>query len=171
MIYLLILLAFLADRVSKIWAAAYLMENGRTQINPYLTIAEAYNQGIAFGLFQGIGPVVGWLTVAVVVGLLVYLHRLPREQWLTRMGLAILIGGALGNQIDRLWAGEVLDFIIIPLQPGIFNVADVMIYLGLMLVILGAFIHRSPVKNGLETAKENGSRVVAPEPGRRKKTS
>lgn len=139
MIYWAILLAFLADRLSKMWATAYLAEHGVTRVNSLLTIREAYNRGIAFGLFQGIGPIVGWLTVGVVLGLFIYLIRLPKQAWLQRLGLAILIGGALGNLVDRIIVGEVLDFIETPLRPGIFNVADVMIYLGVILTALGSW--------------------------------
>lgn len=138
--YLIILLAFGADRLSKWWAADFLAQNGPTQIHPLLTIRESYNQGIAFGLFQGVGPVVGWLSIVVVIGLIVYLQRLPAGLWLLRSGLAFLIGGALGNLIDRVVYGRVLDFISTPLRSGIFNVADVMIYLGLILCLISAFL-------------------------------
>lgn len=137
MVYLLMLLAFLADRASKWWAAAYLAEHGPTQVNAFFTLVETYNRGIAFGMFQGVGRLVGWLTLAVLAGLFVYLHRLPRHQWLSRMGLAILIGGASGNLVDRLFVGEVLDFIQTPLPTGVFNLSDVLIYVGLALVMVG----------------------------------
>ena len=137
--FFLILLAFLADRVSKWWAAAYLSEHGPTRFNSLLTIQETYNRGIAFGMFQGIGPAVGWLTIGLVVMLIVYLIKLPKQQMLPRVGISILIGGALGNLVDRIGAGEVLDFIVTPLRPGIFNVADVMIYLGMILLVIGTF--------------------------------
>lgn len=137
--YFLILLAFLADRVTKWWAAAYLEEHGPTTFNEFFTLYETYNRGIAFGLLQGSGSLVGWLTVGIVASLFVYLIRLPREERLMRAGLALLIGGALGNLVDRVTAGEVLDFIQTPLRAGIFNVADVMIHLGLFLALIGAF--------------------------------
>jgi len=144
MIYLLIPLAFLADRLGKWWAANYLAQHGPTQFNPYFTLVETYNRGIAFGLFQGAGPVVGWLTLAVLAGLLLYIHRLPRDQWLARAGLAVLIGGALGNLVDRIWLGEALDFIQTPWRVGIFNVGDMMIHLGMGLFILGVIFQRHP---------------------------
>jgi signal peptidase II len=142
MIYLLIPLAFLADRLGKWWAAAYLAEHGPTQFNTLFTLVETYNRGIAFGLFQGIGPLVGWLTLAALAGLVMYIHRLPHEQWLARAGLAILVGGALGNLVDRIWLGEVLDFIQTPWRVGIFNVGDMMIHLGMILFVLGAILQR-----------------------------
>ncbi|MCA9952486.1 MAG: signal peptidase II [Anaerolineales bacterium] len=140
--YLFILLAFFADRLSKWWAAAYLAAYGPTKFNSFFTLQETYNKGVAFGLFQGIGSYVGWLTVGVVVGLLIYMIQLPAEQWLTRIGVAVLIGGALGNLVDRVFVGEVLDFIETPFRQGIFNIADVMIYLGMGLMLLGSIIQR-----------------------------
>jgi signal peptidase II len=140
--YLLMLAAFLADRVSKWWMAAYFAENGPLQITSWLSFHEVYNRGIAFGLFQGIGPLVGWLTIGVVVMLVVMMERLPREQWLVRLGIAVMVGGALGNLVDRVFVGEVLDFIVTPLRQGVFNVADVMIHLGVYTAIVGAWIQR-----------------------------
>jgi signal peptidase II len=141
---LIILLAFLADRLSKWWAAAYLAEHGPTSVNAFITLRETYNRGIAFGLFQGIGPLVGWLTVGVVIGMIIYLARLPQRQWLARLGMALLIGGALGNLVDRLMAGQVLDFIETPFRPGIFNVADIWINVGMILALAGTYFHREP---------------------------
>lgn len=136
--YFLILLAFLADRLTKWWAASFLAENGPTEINSFLFVRETYNRGIAFGMFQGIGPIVGWLTIVVIAGMVVYLALLPKQERLMRIGLALAIGGALGNLVDRISAGEVLDFIQLPFRTGIFNVADVMIQLGIAMVLLAS---------------------------------
>lgn len=145
--FLLIILAFLADQLTKRWAIAFLNDNGVTQIHPLLTVRETYNTGIAFGMFQGIGPLVGWLTVAVVVGLLLYMIRVPREQSMLRAGLALMIGGALGNLIDRITTGRVLDFLQTPLRPGIFNVADTFIYLGIFLIVVGTLGARQSLED------------------------
>ena len=156
--YLLILLAFMADQLSKRWALDFLNENGMTRLKPLLTVRETYNEGIAFGMFKGIGPLVGWLTIAVLIGLFVYLVRVPREQILLRSGLALLIGGALGNLVDRITVGRVLDFLQTPLRPGIFNLADTFIYLGIFLVFLGSFVaHRSSEEG--EQAVESGNNL------------
>ncbi|MCB8949951.1 MAG: signal peptidase II [Ardenticatenaceae bacterium] len=139
MIYLAMLLAFLADRLTKWWAADYLTEHGLTRVNEWLTFRAAYNRGISFGMFQGIGPAVGWITLLFLLGLFIYQMRLPKQAWLLRLGLAVLIGGAMGNLVDRIFVGEVLDFIQTPLRQGIFNVADMMIHLGMILVFLGVW--------------------------------
>jgi signal peptidase II len=143
----LILAAFLADRLSKWWAAAYLAEHGPTRFNRFLTLHETYNQGIAFGMFQGVGRLVGWLTIAVLVGLFVYQARLPKAMILQKAGIALIIGGASGNLVDRVITGQVLDFIQTPLRSGIFNVADIMIHVGLFLAIISA------LRSGASTEK------------------
>ena len=140
LVYLLILLAFLADLLSKRWAVAILQQQGTRQIHRWLTVRETYNEGIAFGMFQGIGPLVGWLSIGLLIGLLFYLTRIPQDQRLIRAGLALIIGGAMGNLVDRITVGRVLDFLETPLRPGIFNVADVLINLGLILIVVGSLL-------------------------------
>ena len=143
LIYFLMLAAFAADRITKWWASSYFASRGGIELHPLLHLQPAYNHGIAFGMFQGIGPVIGWLSIAVVVALFIYIRRVPRSMWLLRIGIALIIGGAMGNLVDRVTSGEVLDFISTPIRPGIFNVADVMINLGLILSILSLFVQRS----------------------------
>ena len=77
--FLIILLAFAADRLAKVWVAAFLAENGTTRINDLFTLTETYNRGLAFGTFQGIGFIVGWLSVIVVLGLGHFPRSLARE--------------------------------------------------------------------------------------------
>jgi signal peptidase II len=146
LIYLLIVFAFTADRLTKWWATSYLGPGGSIEIHPLIQLKPAYNSGIAFGMFQGIGAVVGWITVGVIVGMFVFLRRVPDSMWALRIGLALIIGGALGNLVDRVTAGEVLDFITTPIRPGIFNVADVMIYTGVLLSILSLFFQQPSEK-------------------------
>lgn len=136
----LIVLAFGLDRLSKWWALEYLAERGPTALHPLVTLSPTYNRGIAFGLAQGVGSAVGWLSIVIVIGLLIYMWRLPRSMWLLRSGLALLIGGALGNLVDRITAGQVLDFIATTVRPGVFNIADVMIYVGLFISLAGALL-------------------------------
>ena len=156
--FVLIFLAFAADRLSKLWAAEFLAQNGATQIHPLLTIVPTYNRGIAFGMFQGIGPIVGWLSLLVVVALGIYLIRLPKHMWILRIGVALIIGGALGNLVDRVIMGRVLDFIQTSLRPGVFNVADVMIYLGVIISLGGLVLQRSEPKTGQQRLEiEEGS--------------
>jgi signal peptidase II len=124
------------------WAIEFAANNGVTRINSLFSFHPTYNRGIAFGLLQGIGPVMGWISIVIVVFLFVYMVRTPKSMTLLRIGLALIIGGAAGNLIDRVTVGQVLDFIQTPLRPGIFNVADVMINLGVLLSVIGVFLQR-----------------------------
>jgi signal peptidase II len=151
----LIILAFLADRLSKRWAALYLAEHGSTTLHPLLTVRETYNRGIALGLFQGIGPWVGWLTIGIVVGLTIYLVKSPAEARLLRLGLSLVIGGASGNLIDRITLGQVLDFIETPLRPGVFNVADTLIYLGMLMILVSSYWSGKSVSKSHEPSGED----------------
>ena len=85
---LVMIVAFLADRLSKVWVADYLAAHGTLNVTSWLSFNLTFNRGVAFGMFQGIGPVVGWLTLVVLIGMAVYLMRLPREVWIMRLGLA-----------------------------------------------------------------------------------
>lgn len=144
MVYFLTILAFALDRLSKWWVAANLVQQGPLQIHELLTLRATYNRGMVFGLFQGIGSWVGWISILVIGGLFVYLARLPSEARLMRIGLALVIGGALGNLVDRLLAGEVLDFITTPLLPWVFNVGDIFINGGMILFAVGSLLYRPP---------------------------
>lgn len=140
-LFVIIFLAFMLDRVSKWWMADYLTQHGTVVLHPLLSLRLTYNAGMSLGLFQGTASLLGWVTVFIVAGLFIYMLRLPQTQWIVRVGLAILIGGALGNLVDRVFAGEVLDFVDIPFSPGIFNVADVLIYVGMFVLLFGSWWH------------------------------
>lgn len=164
--YLVILAAFAIDRLSKWWVAAYLAEHGPTRVHPWLTLRATYNRGISFGLLQGIGPLVGWLSLFVLVGLLYYLTRLPRRARVARFGLALVIGGAFGNLVDRIIAGQVLDFLETPFRQGVFNAADLFINVGMLLFILATLLaarHGEPEAASTRAEDEDGA-TTAEEP-------
>lgn len=140
--YFLIVIAFVADRLSKWWATAYFEENGPVELGSYITLSPTYNQGISFGMFQGTARLVGWLSILVVIGLLIYMQKTPKSMWILRIGLALIIGGALGNMIDRILVGEVLDFIQTTVRTGVFNIADVMVNTGMVISLVGVLFQR-----------------------------
>jgi signal peptidase II len=141
----LIAVAFAADQLSKQWAGAYWAAHGQTTFSRLFTLYVVYNPGIGLGLLPGSGAVIGWLTLLIVALLLIWLERVPRSQWLVKVGLALILGGALGNMVDRLWAGQVLDFILTPLWPRILNIADIAIRGGAVVVLAGAFFGEGKV--------------------------
>jgi signal peptidase II len=91
------------------------------------------NTGVAFSLFTGGGSLVLGLTIAALVALAIYLARRPERPWLW-LPTGLLIGGALGNLVDRLVHGGVTDFIKLPLWPA-FNIADIAITVGVIALL------------------------------------
>ena len=99
-----------------------------------LRVVHFTNSGAAFGTFQGSGPL---LIVTSLIGLsaiFVYLFNPGFTNPLMRVGLALMFGGAVGNLIDRVYSGEVVDFIKVPHFPA-FNVADSSITIGVLFLI------------------------------------
>ena len=113
-------------------------------IPEFFSLTRVHNTGAAFGLMNNMdfpfkAAVLALLQTAALVGLTVYVAKLAPEQRLTRLGLSFVIGGAIGNLIDRMVYGYVLDFFDF-YRGGwhfwAFNVADAAINIGVALMIL-----------------------------------
>jgi signal peptidase II len=127
----------------------YLVETGldmHTQVDvlPFLALYRTHNTGIAFSMFSDIGSVALIAVTLGVVALVGWIGaRTEPSQRLARLGFALIVGGAIGNLIDRVWHGYVIDYVLFHL-PGwsfaIFNLADAFITIGAGLVILEEFI-------------------------------
>ncbi len=118
-------------------------------------------------MFQGIGPIVGWFSIIIVIGLFIHMMRTPKRYWLLRTGLALIIGGALGNLVDRVTAGEVLDFIWVSFLPGIFNISDVMVNIGMFISLAAVFLQPEEKEDPIEeqeTAVEDKGLSIEEEP-------
>jgi signal peptidase II len=107
----------------------------------------AFNSGMAFSRGRGLGPFIGVLAFVVIIGLVVSSARV--ETRLGRVAAGMLIGGALGNLVDRAFRGDgllngaVIDFIDVQWWP-IFNVADVGVTVGAALFILASLFASHP---------------------------
>lgn len=99
-----------------------------------IRIVHVTNSGAAFGLFQNAGPLLVVTGVIGLVAILVYFFNPGFAHPFMRAGLALMLGGAIGNLIDRMARGEVVDFIKVPNWPA-FNVADSAISIGVLLLI------------------------------------
>jgi signal peptidase II len=92
------------------------------------------NRGAAFGLFEGAGPLLIITSLAGMAAIAVYLFNPGFAHPLMRVGLALMLGGAVGNLIDRVSTGEVVDFIKVP-HFWAFNAADSSITIGVLVLI------------------------------------
>lgn len=130
-----------ADQGSKLLAMGLLRPVGSIPLlGRYVSLTWATNTGGAFGLLPSATPVLAGIAAVVVVALVVLAQRLAGGR-LVAVAMACLLGGALGNLIDRLRLGYVVDFIDLYFWP-IFNIADIAITVGagllLVSVITGA---------------------------------
>ena len=101
-----------------------------------LQLRLAHNTGAAFSLLSGRTPLLILVGAVAVAGMAWYLKRASGESLWLRVGLAVTSGGAVGNLIDRVRLGYVVDFLDLKGYPAIFNVADIAIVGGIGLVLL-----------------------------------
>jgi signal peptidase II len=113
----------------------------------WVSLTYVTNTGAAFGLFPDYGVVFMVIAVVVIVTIIFYYRHLPGQQWLIQASLGLQLGGALGNLLDRLRHGHVIDFIDFKIWP-VFNVADSSIFIGA--VILAFCLWRYGEDWGLE---------------------
>jgi signal peptidase II len=129
------------DQASKIWVLYVydLKAKGAVRLTPFLDFVLTWNKGISYGLFQQDGPRGHWLLLALkaaaVVVLWAWLARATTN--LTALSLGLIIGGAIGNSVDRVLHGAVADFVLLHLtttsfsfQWYVFNLADAAIVAG-----------------------------------------
>jgi signal peptidase II len=135
------LVSVICDRLSKWW----ILENfelGESQPlwSGIFHFTFVTNKGAAFSLFAEQGEWLRWLSLVVSLGLIAlgtWASRLPRSE---QAGYGCILGGALGNGIDRFFRGEVVDFLHFQLiQFPIFNLADVFINIGIVFLLLTFF--------------------------------
>lgn len=100
---------------------------------PGIHLVHDFNRGVAFSLFSGGGALVLVFTLVALAALLVYFALHPSRPWLW-LPTGLLIGGAIGNLIDRIVHGAVTDFIKLPAWPA-FNIADMSITVGVVSLV------------------------------------
>jgi signal peptidase II len=105
-------------------------------LGPWLELEYAQNRGAAFGLFPNLGVLVTVTSLAVLLGLVWQFTREPHPPWWRVVATGAIAGGALGNLIDRVRLGYVVDFIAVGRWPN-FNVADSAITIGALLLCWG----------------------------------
>ncbi len=106
---------------------------------PYARLVHWQNTGAAFGMFQGFGLVFTILAFVVAIAILYYFPRVPRSEWALRVAMVMMMGGAVGNLIDRLTIGTVTDFVSVG-SFAVFNVADASISVGTAVLIVTVWL-------------------------------
>lgn len=147
----------LLDQASKFWLVRVfdIARRGTVKLTPFFDLVLAWNQGISFGWFQNDGPTAQIALMAVkavaVVVLAIWMAR--SRTLIASLALGLIIGGAIGNGIDRLVYGAVVDFALFHVQIGentfnwyVFNLADVAIVAGVAALLYDSFLGIPAVK-------------------------
>ena len=150
-------IALVLDQASKLWLLFVfdLGRKGAVAVTPFFDLVLAWNTGISYGWFQQDGPVgaavlLGFKMIAVIA-LAIWMARSKTR--LATIGLGLIIGGAIGNAIDRAAYGAVVDFALFHIQWGgktlnwyVFNIADAAIVVGVAALLYDSFRGPDAVK-------------------------
>ena len=139
------------DQASKLWLLFVfnIADRGVVKVTPFFDLVLAWNIGISFGWFQNDGVLAQIVLTAIkavaVIVLAVWMAR--SRNWLATVALGLIIGGAVGNAIDRVAYGAVVDFALFHIEIGektfnwyVFNLADVAIVAGVAALLYDSFL-------------------------------
>lgn len=138
--FLISILLIVLDQLSKWWIVQHMeLYQSITVISDFFYITSHRNRGAAFGILQEQRWFFIVVTICVVIAIIVFMVKMKKETILTKIALSFVLGGAVGNMIDRIQTGEVIDFF--HFQFGsyhfpIFNVADSAICVGVVLFLI-----------------------------------
>ena len=156
------LATFVLDQMTKLAVVFWLDLANRVEIDvfpPFLVFRMAWNRGINFGLMAHGSDIARWGLIAVALAIsawvIWWLRRTPGGRWLQIAG-GLLVGGALGNVVDRLAYGAVADFLNMSCcgieNPYSFNIADIAIFAG----AIGLVLFTNPPKAGTKSRPRRG---------------
>ncbi|WP_349436993.1 signal peptidase II [Pararhizobium sp. A13] len=144
-IAVLIVVAVLLDQAIKAAVELWLPYGQDVAVLPFLALHRVYNYGVAFSLFSGVER---WFIIGlrvVVVAFVIWLWRkTPDSRYFTHLGYALIIAGAIGNLIDGLLLGYVIDYVLFHLPTwsfAVFNLADSFITIGAGAIVLDEILH------------------------------
>ena len=142
------LLVIILDQITKQLALNSLSLHQAVNVIPGFDWYLTYNRGAAFSFLAQAGGWQRWFftitTIAISTVILLWIKRVPPEEKFTSVSLCLILGGAIGNLIDRVYLGYVIDFIQVWLGSypwPAFNIADASIFIGAVALILSSFIN------------------------------
>lgn len=133
--YAIALIVLASDQFTKLWALRHLSGNGVPVLGSVLVLSLTNNTGGAFGLFPAKNGIFIAIAIIAIIALIYSFHRLRPSNLLVNAALALALGGAAGNLVDRVRLHYVVDFFYLKFWP-VFNVADSAISLGIILLAI-----------------------------------
>lgn len=148
--YLLSVLAIIIDQWTKFLVIKHMeLHEEIVIIKNFFSLTSHRNKGAAWGILQDQMLFFYIITVIVVVGIIYYMEKHIKDQKMMAVAFSLILGGAIGNFIDRLFRKEVvdfLDFMIFTYDYPIFNVADMALVIGVILVLIATFLEERKIK-------------------------
>lgn len=159
--YGIVLVIVVLDQITKIWADTTLTMYEQIPITSFFNITKAYNYGAAFSFLDNAGGWQRWfftaISLVVSIVLCVWLYRMRRsERWLS-LSISLILGGAIGNLIDRVWYGYVVDFIQVYWKTSYFpsfNIADAAITCGTIILLALTLFEKNDVDANADSTKK-----------------
>lgn len=143
-------IVFLLDQASKIWVidGIDLEAKGNIDVLPFFSLTWVLNRGVSMGMFQASSDVMRWglVGVTLIIAVMVVIWLRSSKTRIGMIALALVLGGAIGNILDRVRFGGVVDFIRLhafDYSFYVFNVADSAITIGVGLLLIEAFLSPS----------------------------
>ena len=144
---LIVFAIVVVDQIVKWWVVRdlppYTPVDVMAWLRPVLSFTYVKNTGASFGMFPNMNAVLAVLSAVVLILMALFRHTIPSEVWIVHVALGLVMGGALGNLIDRVTRGYVVDFLDVNFWPfatwPVFNVADSAIVVGVTILLIDSF--------------------------------
>ena len=143
MIIIVVIISLLLDIGSKFLVSRiFILNESKTIIDNFLNITYVRNTGAAWSILDNNTWIVTVISLLIIIGIIYYVYRNRVSKKILKIGYGLILGGAIGNFIDRIVYGYVIDFIDIDMfgwNYPIFNLADMFIVVGVILVMIDAW--------------------------------
>ncbi len=143
MIIIVVIISLLLDIGSKFLVSKiFILNESKTIIDNFLNITYVRNTGAAWSILDDNTWIVTVISLLIIIGIIYYVYRNRVSKKILKIGYGLILGGAIGNFIDRIVYGYVIDFIDIDIfgwNYPIFNLADMFIVVGVILVMIDAW--------------------------------
>lgn len=147
------LLVLILDQATKIYIDRVMeLYSSIVVVQDYFSITHVRNKGAAFSFLSDATyrlPILTLISIIAIVAIVIFFRKLREDQKFTALSLSLIFSGALGNLIDRLRLGEVIDFLLVHWREHYwpaFNVADSAICVGVLLLVIDMFIEEKRLK-------------------------
>ena len=148
--FIITLIVLIVDIISKLIVKHYMiLDNSVHVINNFLDLTYVKNTGVAWSIFANNKYFVLILSGIIIMGIIYYVYREKPTRKITKLAYALILGGALGNYVNRILYGYVIDFIDVKIfgyNYPIFNMADIFIVLGVILLVYDTWRGENGVK-------------------------